>query len=320
MRKPWLALALAALASPAFGDPMDLDLNRLGAPEAGVWKSIDPSLSDADAAQLARESRQRFAMLSAEMALGLSSFVLVPPVTTGHSGFEFSFEAAYAPVHPQVIGKSAGNFVARDAWPTHGPAPSALFLPTFHVRKGFPFSIELGARGIYLNQSQMMAGQLEAKWALNEGFVFIPDVAVRSAVTRLIGNRDWDLTTADLDIEIGKRFPVMGVMTLTPYGIFRITWMNSQTSVIDFGTTHPGATTPGDPNEMTRSQTLFPELQMGDHSFMRGTLGLRLVTYIVTLGIEGSYFPGKKFAASSDYPEYQIPSAFYGSFRLGFSF
>jgi hypothetical protein len=177
-------LALAA-APPARAEPLDLDLARLGAPDPDVWTSVAGGTVDANA--LARESRQRFAILSSQMALALSSAILQPASTTGYAGFDVGLEVASVPVDPGAVGAAVPAGFSNRAWPTRASQPDLIHLPSIHVRKALPFSFELGGRMIYLAQSSYYAAQGEAKWALNEGFERLPDVAVRVAYTRLFG-------------------------------------------------------------------------------------------------------------------------------------
>ncbi len=85
------------------------------------------------------------------------------------------------------------------------------------MRKGFPFSFEVGARAAWIDRSSMAVGTLEAKCAINEGFLYLPDVAIRGYVTRLFNTRDFDLTTFGFDLGVGREFPIGGMITLTPY-------------------------------------------------------------------------------------------------------
>ena len=114
MRRPLalLAAVLALAASTArAAEPLDLDITRLGPPSAYVWASpaattspaAIPRHTPADEA-LASDARMRFAMLSSELALSLSSALLQPAATVGHSGFAFDMEVAYTQVHKEVVG------------------------------------------------------------------------------------------------------------------------------------------------------------------------------------------------------------------------
>jgi hypothetical protein len=303
-----LALLVAAAslrAAPALAEPLDISLERLGAPNAA-----DP--------QLAAEARRRFALLSSEVGLALSSMLLTPAETVGHSGFEFGLDFGFAPVHPKDYTSAATS-------PFRGQAPGGLRLPSLHVRKALPFSFEIGGRAIYFDQSTMVATQLELKWALNEGIGDLPDVALRGALTHLFGQRDWDLSTAELDLMVGKRFGIGGVLSLAPYGALRFTWLDASSGFIHFG--NPAPLTPPDPSAQLAAVAAFPRLQRHDHRFTRYTLGVRMVAATVTISAEATYFGGKTFSGQAPgqlglagYPTFEVPSSVSGAVNLGFSF
>ena len=165
----------------------------------------------------------RFAMLSSELALSLSSALLQPAATVGHSGFAFDMEVAYTQVHKEVVGPlhrtgaTGDPAYPRNYWPTHNKTPSELLVPSFHVRKSLPYSLELGGRILYLSQSSYFAAQLHGKWAIQEGYARIPDVALLVAHTMFLGQKDLNLATTDLQLLVSKRFGVNAVMSLTPY-------------------------------------------------------------------------------------------------------
>src|SRR5205807_936694 len=94
---------------------------------------------------------------------------------------------------------------------------NVILIPSVHIRKGLPFSFELGARVGWIEQSRMYVGMLELKWALNEGFTYLPDIAVGGRIAKLMNSRDFDLTTGGLDVSVGKQFAIAGMVTLTPY-------------------------------------------------------------------------------------------------------
>ncbi|HET6923618.1 MAG TPA: hypothetical protein VFI16_10770, partial [Anaeromyxobacteraceae bacterium] len=266
------SLALAAIAAavlraaPARGEPLDIDnLLRLGVPSADVICATTPACATPTAQHYldAAAARQRFAILATQLGLALDSFILAPAGTVGHSGFEFAFEAAYAPAKfDRALFAGASPFRSR--------LPGSFVLPSFHVRKALPYSFEVGGRAVYLDQSTHFATQLEAKWALNEGIEYAPDVAVRAAVTRLFGVRDLDLGVYSLDAMLGKRFGIGGVLSLTPYGAVRFSWLWARSDSIQYGD-------PTDPAAALGTAGAFPELSAGAHRFTRFALGLRMI-------------------------------------------
>lgn len=302
-----LAAVLALVAAPAArAEPLDFDLARIGPPTAEAWAEIvGPTTADV----FARESRQRFAVLSTEMVLALSSAVLHPASTTGHSGFDVDLEVATVGVNPDAIGVAPPAPFTNSTWPAN-TQPSQLYLPSLHVRKALPFSFEFGGRMIYLSQSSYYAAQGEAKWALNEGFEYVPDVAVRVAYTRLFGQKDWDLGATDLDLVVSKRWGLNGVTSVTPYFAGRFTYVSASSDRIEFA---PERTT--DPLDI-RTQASFPRFSAG---FYRSTLGLRFTAYVVSLALEGTYFGGSSPKVSG-YDGVKIASSFGGAAKLGWEF
>jgi hypothetical protein len=330
--RSWAFVAAAALAlanaRTAGANPLDLDLARLGAPSAAVWNAIGANLAPGvpiDAARLAGDAKLRFATLSAETALALSSPLLQPASTTGHSGFDFGLEAAYAQVHPAPIGEatfpSTPAFGPRTPWQTRGLVPHELFLPSFHVRKALPFSFELGGRVTYLSQSSYFAAQVEGKWALNEGFEYLPDVALRVAHTELLGQRDWNLGATDFGLLVSKRWGVNAVSSLTPYAAARYTFVRASSETIDFGPARADPPAPGtlDPRA---TQASFPSLRKG---LYRTTVGLRLTASLVSMALEATYFGGATISGESvpaldQYPDVELSSTWTGAFRFGWEF
>jgi hypothetical protein len=319
---PVIAVAVLALgAAPARGEPLDVDLVRLGPPDADVWTALDVEgvLQPGDASRYAREAKERFAILSSELALALSSALLHPASTTGYSGFAFDLEGSYARVHSGAVGEQPPlPRFSNEPWPTRSEAPGSLTMAGLHVRKALPFSFEIGGRLTYLNRSSYFAAQGEVKWALNEGFEYLPDVAVRLAHTQLFGQQDWNLDATDLDFMVSKRWGVNGVTSFTPYAAARFTFVNASSEMLDFGAL------PDAEGLAARYATVagFPELRVG---LYRTTLGLRMTTYTVSLAVEATYFGGKSHSGEDDptrddYGDFKLASAFSGAAKLGWEF
>jgi hypothetical protein len=316
-----LALVLAvAAARGARAEPLDVDLSRLGAPDPAVWSSVYQVSGLAPLPSydpLAREARQRFAILSTEVALALSSAILHPASTTGHSGFAVDLEVAGMQVHSDAIGTAPPGFT-NQVWPTGSTQPSQLVMPSVHLRKALPFSLEFGGRLIYLAQSNAYAAQGEGKWALNEGFENLPDVALRASYTQLFNVKDWNLSATDLDFMISKRWAFMGVTTLTPYLAARYTYVSSSSDRIDFAPYRPASGPPAAqaaPADAVGTQAAFPRFKAG---FYRTTLGLRFSVYSVALGLEGTYFGGSSPKVDG-YEGVKIASSFGAAAKLGWA-
>ena len=301
-------------------DSLDLDLSRLGAPDPAVWTVVETRSGGTLAAppqQLAAEAKQRFAILSSELALALSGPILAPASTTGHAGFDVALEGGYTPVHGDPVGAPPPFGFSNQPWTAGVTAPSSLTTTGIHVRKAFPFSCEIGGRLTYLNQSSYYAAQGEAKWALNEGFDYFPDVAVRVAYTRLFGQTEWNLDTTDLDVLVSKRWGVSAVTSFTPYVAARFTFVNASSERMDFARA-PSLNAAPD----TTTFAGFPNLRT---NLYRTTLGVRMTANAVSLAVEGTYFAGTKHSgdaspAAGDYPDFRLASSWSAAFRLGWEF
>jgi hypothetical protein len=309
-----LLAAVLALAAPTAqaGEPLDLDITLLGPPSAQIW--VNAGASSADAALLAADARARFAMLSSELALSLSSSLLEPAATIGHSGFSFDVESSYTTVHKGVVGTTgfgpAGTDYPRDYWPTRTKTPSGLLVPSFHVRKALPFSIELGGRILYLSQSSYFAAQLHGKWAIQEGYAMIPDVALMAAHTIFLGQKDLNLSSTDLMLLVSKRFGANAIMSLTPYLAARYLLVHASSNSLGYA--HVG----DPPTTVVADTAEFPTL---NRSLYRTTLGLRMTAFSTSLAAEATWFGGGHYKAGG-YPAYSLKSSLSGAFKLGFEF
>lgn len=332
MRRPLaLLVAVLALAAPTAraGEPLDLDITRLGPPSAYVWalthcSALPCAATPADEA-LASDARMRFAMLSSELMLSLSSSLLEPAATVGHSGFAFDLEVASTQVHKKEVGGTefpAGSpdpAFPRNYWPTRTKTPAELVVPSFHVRKSLPYSLELGGRILHLAQSSYLAAQLTGKWAIQEGYARIPDVALLAAHTIFLGQKDLNLSATDFTLLVSKRFGVNAVTSFTPYLAARYLRMKASSDPIGYAPDYnaAGAPAPAPPPVVVAAAAEFPSLT---RNFYRTTLGVRMTAAKVSMAIEGTWFGGGRYAASADYPAYQLEASLGGAFKLGFEF
>jgi hypothetical protein len=304
------AAALTLGAAAARAEPLDVSLLRLGPPDPAVATLLGAT----DPAGLAADAKRRFAILSNDVALAMSSALLQPGSTTGHSGFDVALEGTYNTVHDKAIGTAQLGFGDRP-WATTSVSPSSLLTSGIHVRKALPFSFEMGGRLTYLAMTSYVAAQGEAKWALNEGFDYFPDVAVRAAYTRLFGQTEWNLDTTDLDVLVSKRWGVSAVTSFTPYVGARFTFVNASSERLEFGA-------PSTTSTSTATSASFPNIRT---TLYRTTLGVRMTANAVSLAVEGTYFAGTKHSgdaspAAGDYPDFRLESAWSAAFRLGWEF
>jgi hypothetical protein len=207
-------------ATGALADDNDLVLSRLG--------QITPS------GTAVVSLNQDFRSLSSELGVLIAPRFLSPSDTLGYSGFQYSVEGSYT-----SINNNASYWCATEE--SSGCTPKKTgWIPTFSImaRKGIwlPIpSFEIGGGFVHILNSGMWAAQVYGKFGLHEGFHDwpIPSIAVRGAVSRLMGSDQIDLTVASVDVSMSKRFAIQGTVALTPYVGWNMLWIVPRSEVID---------------------------------------------------------------------------------------
>ena len=99
-------------------------------------------------------------------------------------------------------------------------APENLWIPTIHITKGLPFSLEIGGRtGMIQGDTGSIFGTY-ARFSPFEGYRRSPDVTFQTGYTGYIGNSELGLGTMDASMSIGKAIP-FGPLTGVNSSIFR---------------------------------------------------------------------------------------------------
>ncbi len=258
-------VAAVLFAGTAFADPYDLRLYKLTDPDT------DPN------------AHVYFRAFSRQLAAAMTSANLMPPETLGHAAFSINAELSVVMLDQTHIPMPTERYNAE-----RRGIDGALLLPSIHVRKGLPWSFEVGTRVAWLEKSRMVVGTGEVKWALNEGFAYLPDLGVRGHVTRLFNTRDFDLTAGGVDIGIGKQFAVGGMVTLTPYAGWNLVWVASAAGQVDFNPGRPAGAIDASPSAPFEDTSRFKEVTLGANSHNRFYGGVRFIGGALQLGAEYS--------------------------------
>jgi hypothetical protein len=248
-----LLAALLLLFAPATASARANDLNLAGL----VLRSGTPTFDRNIHTPLFRQ-------LATELGISIAPHFTSPAETLGSLGFEIGISTAATNIHQDAP-------YWTNARRTDEAADSALVMTTLHLRKGLPASFELAGNVGWVANSEMWAMGIELKWALNEGFYYIPDVALRGSVNVLVGARDLQVITSGFDISLSKAFAVGGTTSLTPYTGYNLLVINANSHVLD--------PTPLDLTDIERNFVFAPETLIAHRMFV----GLRFKTYFVTL-------------------------------------
>nr|HEX4313697.1 hypothetical protein [Kofleriaceae bacterium] len=213
----WLAVSLLVAATrPAAADDNDLTVSRLGT-VTGSGTAGATVVPD----QLA------FRSLASQLGVVLAPHLLTPADTIGFGGFQFTVDASTT-----TIDQGAKYWRALDK-PTGSMGTLGVF-----VRKGLwlPLpSFEVGIGAVHLDSSQIWAAQLYTKLGVHEGYhdLPLPSVSVRGSVSRVMNQREIDLTVASLDITVSKHVGVGGTWRFDPYAGWNYLWIVPRSEVLD---------------------------------------------------------------------------------------
>lgn len=157
-----------------------------------------------------------FRDISEDLGSALSYKPITPAASLGVTGFDLGIEATMTDMK-----KSSRAWAAAS-----GSTVSNLYVPKLHFAKGLPFNIDIAAfmsKSLTTNIS-LFGGEL--RYAIVEGGIATPTVAIRGSYTRLSGVNQLAFDTRGLDVSISKGFAM-----LSPYAGVGQVWVNSTPDV-----------------------------------------------------------------------------------------
>lgn len=270
-----VALVLAA-AAPAAADDNDLVLGRL-------TNRIDAETIVPQNAELRS--------LASQLGVVLAPHLLSPADTPGFGGFQLGVSYAATTIDsdaPYWRARLGSPDPAGDGGASHGPG--TLGTIGFFVRKGIWLpvpSFEVGGGAVHLADSRIWAGQFYAKLALHEGYTKLPlpSLAVRGAVSRMMQQRELDLTIASVDVTLSKHFGIGGTWRLDPFAGWNLLLIVPRSEVID-PTPHIDQGDPANPDDAARSFVFSDQ----DNIYRnRAFVGAKLQYYVFQLTLEASF-------------------------------
>lgn len=179
--------------------------------------SLAPAVeaADIDVGNLANLQPQ-FNALSKDLTSILSYKAIAPAEPLGITGFDVGLEL------------SATRVKSSNVWQlATGSDINVLPVPRLHVVKGLPFGIDIGATYTQVPDSNIKFWGAEVKYALLDGGVATPAIAIRGAYTKLNGVSQLDFNTRSVDLSISK-----GLLNFTPYAGIGKVWSTADTDVV----------------------------------------------------------------------------------------
>ncbi len=168
-----ISLALSCFAQPAFA-ANNIDLTNFATVQAD------------------------FKDFSKDLGSALSYKAVIPAEPLGITGFDIALEVSST--ETKSLGKAIGT------------SDTTMIVPKLHLHKGLPFNIDVGAFYSSVPTTNIKLVGAELRYAILEGGMVMPAVAVRAAISKLSGVDQLALKTSSLDISISKGFAMF-----TPY-------------------------------------------------------------------------------------------------------
>lgn len=266
IRRALIALVLTS-AGAASADSNDLVLSRLGTRVMNASGGIDAVIGE----------NLEFRALASQLGVVLAPHLLTPADTLGFGGFQFDVDASQTTIDSKA-----------DYWRARvGTSGDTMRTIGFFVRKGmwFPLpSFELGAGAVHLVDSHTWTGQLYAKLGLHEGYhdLPIPSIAARGAVSRMMNQRELDLTVASLDITASYHIGVGGTWRIDPFVGWNLLMIIPRSEVID-PTPNVDPLAPGNEKDSSLNFVFKDQSTIYRNRFL---VGAKLQYYIVQLTLE----------------------------------
>jgi hypothetical protein len=275
------ALVLVCMSRLAAADANDLVLSRL----ATRLMNNSGQLTGVVGENL------EFRALVSQLGVVLAPHLLTPADTLGFGGFQFDVSASQT-----TIDSKQAYWRALEGSPdpsgamglAHGPTALRTIGLFAHKGMWFPLpSFELGAGAVHLLDSDIWTAQLYAKLALHEGYhdLPIPSLAVRGAVSRMMPQRELDLTVASVDVTISKRVGIGGTWRFDPFAGWDLLMIVPRSEVID-------ATPDIDPLDMGNQMDLNNSFVFRDQATIyrhRILAGAKFQYHVLQLTIEGQF-------------------------------
>lgn len=226
----WVVLAGAPSAWALDNDPT---LNRL-------CIVVDPQ-SPSPCGDVPRGDQRAFGELAEAYGLAMAPRLLAPAETLGINGFAFGLQLGVTGADDEARFWDRG-IRANESALQAPERPSSLQTLHLDLRKGLPFSLELGMHLTWLFNSELFALGGSLKAALNESVTRLPiDFALRAGVSRVVGSNELELTLSNLDFIASHRFSLR-TLSLTPYVAYTPLLIFASSGVLD---SSPGdSTTP----------------------------------------------------------------------------
>ncbi len=250
------ATAAFAVPSQAFAGGLDLHFERFIDPNADTRNEIENS---------------SYKQLMREVGMAMGPRMAGPAASGGSLGIEASYEVS-----------GVGTNSTADYWTKAAGSPQSIVTTQqVRVRKGLPYSMQVGAVVTGLNNSNLTAIGIELGFNVTDGYKNIPDILIRPSIHTVLGNSQIDMFVVGTDLAVSKSFGIAGILAIQPW----VSYSPSFTHV----NTHLVSLFPSDKSIrpiVARLAPLGDASHISDAISQRATIGVRVIVTRVQVGAE----------------------------------
>lgn len=219
---------------------------------------------DPNRAVTERTENKAYEALMREVSFALGPKMAGPAASLGSLGLEAAYELSFVQTNASL-----------DYWQKAAATPQATVnAGTLRVRKGLPYGLQVGSVLTHLFESNMWAVGAELNMSLIDGFIALPDLALRLSSNTVLGNADLGMLIVGADVVLSKSFGIAGVVALQPWAAYSFTYTHVNTHQIDVY-----------PNDKDIKPDLMLLKSVGAIAH-RAAFGLRVVVTRVSIGGE----------------------------------
>ncbi|MFZ2542409.1 MAG: hypothetical protein WAW75_11650 [Gallionella sp.] len=161
-------------------------------------------------------AQSEFKLFSEDLGAALSYKAVTPAEPLGVTGFDLGLEVTATEMKNSSLWIQAA-----------GSTRSTLPVPKLHLHKGLPLNFDVGVFYSSVPSTNIKLYGGELRYAILEGGVAEPAVAIRGSLTKLTGVDQLSFNTKGMDVSISKGFAMF-----TPYAGVGTVWVESTPNAI----------------------------------------------------------------------------------------
>ncbi len=216
-----LGLLLTALVAVPV-QARELELSRLSKGDCAATRG-DPLILQRDGVPSLRPDQAAFRELASQLAEAVAPTQIAPVTTSGPAGFDVSLETLVSTLHESsALERGLGGGAA--TCDGRGSVPGQLFGNRLRFDKGLPLGLSLGAQAGLIHDTGLYVVGVNAQLALLEEVWRLPDLALRAAITRMIGAQELTLYVMAFDAVLSQRFVLLERVELAPFAGLGVRW------------------------------------------------------------------------------------------------